>query len=263
MSEHDFSAITAVDRTADATFTVRFPTGWEQGRGVFGGAVVGAMARAAIAMEPDAERTLRQVAAEIVGPVPPGPSTLDVRVLRRGNGLTALDVMLRAEGQSEVSARGSFTLAKTRSYERSLTAVDAPAMPPIESVPIAPMGPPFAPVFTQHVRFRSTGPAPFAGGGEPRVEGWIELSEASSWGPPEWLGLVDSYWPTFFSLESAPRPAVTVGFTCHVFGAPPRGPLYFRARASRIEGGFLSETRELWTADGRLVLLNPQLFAVV
>lgn len=267
MSEHDFSVITAVERSGEHTFVVRFPTGWEQGRGVFGGAVVGAMARAAIASEPEAERTVRQCAAELVGPVPSGVSTLTVTTLRRGNGLTALDVMLRPEGTNDVFARGSFTLAKARSYERRFTTLTPPEMPPFDSVPANQFGPPLAPVFTQHVRFRPTGPWPFSGVAVPATDGWVEM-ECSSWGPPEWLGLCDTYWPSVLAMETAPRPAVTVGYTCHLFvsapnDVPPRGPLFVRVRGHAAHDGFVSETRELWTPDGRLVALNPQLFAVV
>ena len=56
---------------------------------------------------------------------------------------------------------------------------------------------------------------------------------------------------------------MTVGFTCHLFTPPPRGPLYFRARALASAEGFVSESRELWTPDGKLVALNPQLFAII
>jgi len=262
MSEHDFSALTSVERKSETEFSLQIPTGWEQGRGTFGGAVIGAMARAAMASEPDAARKVRAVSAEIVGAVPSGELTLTVRTLRRGNGLSAYEVLLRARGE-EVFAHGSFTLASARSSDRDFVALDAPTIPAIESATLAPVGPPMGPVFTQHIRFWPTGPYPFSGGKDATCEGFVELKEHSSWGPPEWLALADCYWPSVLALESAPRPVVTVGFACHLFTEPPPGPLFFRARSLASSEGFVSEHRELWTRGGKLVAINPQLFTIV
>ena len=52
----------------------------------------------------------------------------------------------------------------------------------------------------------------------------------------------------------------TVAFTLQLLGGAPAGddPLYFRSTNPAIRDGYVSEQRELWTADGRLVALNPQ-----
>lgn len=265
MSDHDFSAVTALEQTSENHFTLRMPTGWEQGRGAFGGAVIGAMARAVIACEPDPTRVVRTVSAELVGPVPSGELEIEVTPLRRGSALSAYQVALRvaSDDPTDVLAHGSFTLARTRATDRDFLALTPPTIPSYEATPAIPVGPPMGPVFTQHVAFRPTGPWPFSGGSVAATEGFVELREASSWGPPEWLALADCYWPSLLALESAPRPVVTVGFTCHLFTPPPRGPLYFRARALASAEGFVSESRELWTPDGKLVALNPQLFAII
>lgn len=265
MSDHDFSLVTAVEPKEEGLFSLRIPPGWEQGRGVFGGAVIGAMARAVITSEQDRTRSIRSVSAELVGPVPSGELELEVRTLRRGSALSAYDVTLRvaSDDPSDVLARASFTLARSRNTDRDFCALEAPSIPAFESALAVTLGPPMAPVFTQHVAFRPTGPAPFAGGAVAATEGFVALRSASSWGAPEILALADCYWPSVLALESGPRPVVTVGFSCHLFHLPPPGPLFFRARALASSEGFVSESRELWTPDGNLVAINPQLFAIV
>lgn len=266
----DLSLATRIERLDEATFVQEVPTGWEQGRGAYGGLVVAAMARAAMASEPEVERTLRTVSLEIVGPVQPGRAMLHVEVLRRGHGVTAIDVRLRQRLRAEdgierdaLQARGTFTLARTRTTDLALGPREAPSMPSFDALPRAPIGPPLGPVFTRHFDFRPTGPAPFSGGSEPVVEGWIHAPGAFSWGPPEWLAMVDCYWPSPWSMAPAPRPAVTLTYTAHVVSSPPRGPLFYRARAVAGRDGFVSEVRELFAPDGSLVVVNPQVIAIV
>jgi hypothetical protein len=266
----DLSLATRITQLDATTFAQEVPLGWEQGRGAYGGLVVGAMARAAIASEPELERTLRAVSLEIVGPVQPGRALLRTELLRRGNGVTAIDVRLvqRLPGpdgreHDALQARGTFTLARTRTTDVQLAPAEPPTMPAFDTLPRAPVGPPLGPVFTQHFDFRVTGPAPFSGATEPRVEGWIHAPGASAWGPPEWLAMVDCYWPSPWSMAPAPRPAVTLTYTAHVVAEAPRGPLFYRARAVGGRDGFVSEVRELFAPDGTLVLVNPQVIAIV
>lgn len=265
MIESDFSLVSAVQRSGPETFQLAVPASWAQGRGTFGGLVIGAMVNAVRAVEPDAARTVRSVSAEICGAVPAGDVVIEVATLRRGSGLSSFSVALRpAKDDREaqpVFAAAMVTLAKTR-QPGGFCARTPPAMPPIASLGRAPVGPPFAPVFTQHVGFYVTGPAPFSGAATAAIEGWVEL-ETSAWGPAEIVAVADAYWPSVLATETAPKPVVTVSFSMHLLSMPPRGPLYVRGKASAAEDGFVSEEREVWAPDGTLVALNHQLFAVV
>jgi hypothetical protein len=256
------SQITAID---PAHFTWDVPDHWQQGRGAFGGIVVAAMARAAIASEPEAERVLRAVSCEILAPVLAGPAWLRVETLRRGQGISAIDVRLTQDedGTARLRARATLTLARARNHDRDLQISPPPAATAFGAVPRAPVGPPIAPTFTQHLDFRPLGPPPFSGASVPQVDGWIAAPRASSWGPPELLALVDAYWPSLMVLESAPRPLVTLTFTAQLLAVPERGPLYHRGRALAAQDGYLAELRELFTADGRLVVVNTQVIAIV
>jgi hypothetical protein len=70
--------------------------GWAQGRGAFGGLVIGTLVRAAVVAVGDASRIVRSVTAELVGPVVVGEATLHLDRLRQGAGVSAVRVRLVA-----------------------------------------------------------------------------------------------------------------------------------------------------------------------
>lgn len=262
-SPHDLSHVLTSTRLDETHFVLDVPTTWEQGKGAFGGLVVGAMVRAALQCEDDAARVFRTVSSEIVGPVKTGAEArISVEVLRRGTGLTAFDVKLSQEGEG-VLARATVTLAKKRTDDHAFDAVDRPTIPSFEHAFIAPVAPPMGPAFAQHFQFRPTRGLPFSGGTESITEGFISPLACTKWGPAEWVALADCYWPCILAVESAPRPTSTIGFTLHLLREPPRGPLFFRAKTLASRDGYITDVRELFTLDGELVLINPQVFAIV
>lgn len=259
-----FQIATQVEQTGDMTFVAQVPESWEQGRGAFGGLVLGVLANAMEACEDDATRSLRVLSGEICGPVLPGSAQIEVSVLRKGNSLTNLDARLSQGG--EVLARASSILARERPVDVSLQPTP-PETPPMDSFPVIPIRPPIAPVFTQHYAFRVSGPAPFSGSDDARAEGWV--LEADAQGPmtsARILGLLDSFWPTALVLDTTPRPMATISFTAQIVAdlADLDGtqPLHFRSHAVSIGAGYLVEFRELWNGQA-LVALNQQMFAII
>jgi hypothetical protein len=211
----------------------------------------------------------------------PGEATIEVGVLRRGNGLSNLEAKLVRGG--EVLARASAVLARARGVEAGAggasLAAGAPRGPGSWSeVAVAPVGPPFGPAFAPHYEYRSTGPLPFsaaggaaegAGGGavEPVAEGWVRLRRAVPLDAPAIVGLLDAWWPAALPTFRQPRPIATVGFTMQLLtepsALPPDEPLFHRARLVASDEGYMVEFRELWTASGLLVAMNQQTFAII
>ena len=87
----DFRAASTIVPQGDGRFTWDVPDGWQQGKGAFGGLVIGALARALGACEPEPERALRSISAELCGPMLTGATAIAVTVLRRGRGVTYLE----------------------------------------------------------------------------------------------------------------------------------------------------------------------------
>lgn len=254
-----------LERVDEGAYAWRVPDGWQQGRGAFGGLVIAALARAALATERDPARRLRSLTAELCGPAQVGDARIVVEWLRRGSKLSNLEARLLQSG--EVVARAGFVLAEAR------RAVELPALEPPqalgagwEALEPVPLGPPLGPVFSQHYAYRLTAHPPFAGAREASAEGWVSASGGGALDVPAVLALLDVWWPAHFATLEAPRPSATVSFTAQLLVDPSElaaEPLYHRARAVASSGGYLVELRELWARDGRLVALNQQTFAVL
>ncbi len=266
MVNDDFSVASAVRSRGDGRFEANLPDGWQQGRGAFGGLVLGALARALMASEDDAARTLRALTGEVFGPVQPGIADVEVRALRRGNGMSTWEAWLSQEG--EVRARATTILGRSRAVDTDAVELTAPDVGgPWHAVAVAPIAPPFGPAFADHVEFRPRGVAPFSSAWRSGAEGWVRFKRTVPLGMPELVALADAYWPARFAREAGPRPMATVAFTFEPLVDPatldPAEPLYHRATSPASSGGHAVELRELWTARGELVALNQQTFAVI
>lgn len=262
----DFALATRVSPDGDGRYAATVPDGWQQGRGAFGGLVLGTLARAMLHAEPEAERALRSLSGEIVGPVLPGPADIAVKALRRGNAVSTWEAWL-SQGD-EVLARASAVLGRARTTERDGTEAPPPSMgAPWRSVDVVPIAPPMGPHFARMYEFRSTGPQPFGGADRSEASGWVRLRRPVALGVPEVVGLMDAFWPATFARERSPRPMATVAFTLEMLADPasldPSEPLYYRASAAAARQGFVVELRELWTPQGELVAMNQQTFVII
>lgn len=254
------TSVTAID---PLRYVAVIPDGWQQGRGAFGGLVLATLLRSMIAAEPDARRAVRSLSGDVCAPVLPGPVEVEVTVLRRGRALTNLDARMVRDG--EVLARASAVLSHPRTTPLDAT-LDAP--PPAcdwRAIEPSPVGPPFAPVFTQHYAFRNVGAPPFSRHARAETDGFIIEREApDALDAAAIVGLLDAWWPAAFSSSTAPIGAVTTSFAAQFIADPAsldgRAPLRYRARAVAATEGFSVEFRELWSGDS-LVALNQQTFA--
>ena len=258
------TAITPI-RVDDTRFAFTVHPGWAQGRGAFGGIVLGAMVRAIEQLEPERERKLRSLTGELVGPTLAGECELEVIELRRGTGVSSWHARLVQQGT--VTAIATAVLGKTREIgDRTWSPSDRDPVPPWTEVDALPQKLPGAPEFSQHFEYRLTGPVPFSGASAPVCSGWVRPRHAPALlGAAELVAIADAWWPSVFSTERAPRPIATVAFTLQsLLGdrtLPGDRPLLHRAHAPAAGDGFFVEHRELWTASGELVAMNQQTFA--
>ncbi|MBE7451702.1 MAG: thioesterase family protein [Kofleriaceae bacterium] len=107
-----FAAASAIRPDGEARYAWEVPDGWQQGKGAFGGLVLGTLLRAMEACEADPARRVRSLSGEIPAPVVAGPTTIEVEVLRRGGGTTFLSARARQAGATV--ARASALLAASR-----------------------------------------------------------------------------------------------------------------------------------------------------
>jgi hypothetical protein len=266
--------------------------GWQTGRGAWGGLVVGATVRALAAVEPEPQRRLRSLTAELVGPVPPGRHELRTEVLRRGSATTTVAARLLGPdagpdgGPSPDSPPGNVlahavgVLGARRSTQG---AADGPGWltidPPAElargwqAVPVLEIGPPVAPRFSRHLEYRPIAGIPYSGATEGTALGWVRPRDPVAVVDDALVAaLADAWWLSLLVRIDGVRPVGTLAFTFDLVGEPaalPRDddgrmlPLLHRGRVLAAHDGYAVETRELWTADGDLLGLNTQTAAVI
>jgi acyl-CoA thioesterase len=242
--------------------------GWNQGRGAFGGLVIGALIRAIEDSVADPSRLVRTVTAEIPGPIEVGTADIAIEVLRRGNNVSAVRAAMSQHG--EVRAHAVAVLAATRSGDapppqwNDLVAPTLPhwtELPPRSGVAGAQHG------FAANFEWRLVEGVPASGG--PAVAlGWIRaLDPGPRRGAAYVAAMIDAWWPAGLNRLSAFRPMATLAFSLDIAGSVDAlaadAPLVYRATSPVSRDGYSLETRELWSPDGQLIAVNHQTFVVI
>lgn len=254
------------ERVSDRVFSLSVADGWQQGKGAFGGLVVGSMVRAMDAFLAQPTRTLRSLTAEIVGPVLVGPARIEVEALRQGNAVSTLRATL-LQGD-EVLAHTVGVFGAPRAGASGWQLLSPPALPPPGEIEPLPHDSPFAPIFTRHFEYRTVGPFPFSGAEGTSASGWIKARAPSERRDAAYLAaLADAWWLAGTVSMASPRPVATLAFSLDLpgdtAGLPLDAPLFHRASAPAASDGYISEYRELWGPDGRLIALNHQVVVVI
>lgn len=262
----DFRTASTLVPDGDLRFAWDVPDGWQQGKGAFGGLVIGTLARAMAACEDDPARRLRSISAELCGPMAVGATAIAVTVLRRGRGTTYLEARAAQDGVLIARASGLFGAARPPAAAR--VAVAPPSLPAFETVFAPLMGRPPTPRFTGHYEYRPVSPPPFSGAAEAVAAGWLRERGARDVAVdmPAVIGLLDAWWPCALIVEPAPRAMATVTFTAELLVDPatldPAQPFAYRAHLGGEGDGYSVELRHLWQGE-RLVGLNQQIFAAL
>jgi hypothetical protein len=209
---------------------------------------------------------LRALTAEICAPVMPGPNAIRITLLRRGTGVATIAARIERDG--EVLAHAVGVMGRRRAPDADFCQLEAPALPPWREVQPVVMRPPLAAAFAPNFEYRPVGVLPFSGGSDAIASGWVRPVEPGALRDAAYVTtVVDAWWPAVFARMTERRPMATLTFSLQLFdgleGLDPAAPLAYRARGLVARDGYVSEQRELFGEDGRLVALNLQTFAVI
>lgn len=252
------------------TFDWDVPAGWEQGRGAWGGLVVGALIEAVDAAQGSAPRTIRTISAHLVAPALAGPAAVTVRPVREGSSMSTWSAELMDAGAAALAhavvIAGEARASDLDDHLRACPLARMPAADPWQERPVIPIQPPLGPAFAAHLQFRPITGLPLSQG-PAQILGWIGFGDDAPWTAARLLGLVDAYWPALYATLPAIRPVATVSFSAHLLVDPasldPAQPLLFESQLAAATDGFTTETRRLWSADGRLAVENFQSIVVI
>lgn len=296
-----FDTASALAPAGDGRFAWQVPDGWQQGKGAFGGLVLGTLLRAMEACEPEAARRTRSLSGELPAPALPVATEITVEILRRGGGTTFLTA--RATQGGATVARASALCASSRPTGAARGGLSAPRLPPPNELVAAPppavgtqlvtaavtsssrsvglgadassdlrseerrrpAGGSGPPPFTRHYEYRPTAPLPYSGAEVAAANGWLcPRTPPARLDGPALIGLLDAWWPTSLACEIRPRPMATVTFTAELLADPATldAAAPFAYRA-RLDGVADGFSVEVRELwqDGVLVALNQQVFA--
>ncbi len=262
----NFRAASEITPVNSNEFAWDVPDEWQQGRGAFGGLVLGALARAMQVSVASPARVLRSLTGVIAAPVAVGPSSLSVEVMRAGSGLSTVASRLTQDGELRAHSVAIFAEARQIDY-KGWSPTNSPVIgTPMDAVSI-PVAPPMGPVFAQKMEFRSNGAYPYTSSDQ-EVTGWVRFKDDDSeLDVAALIGLMDAYWPCALVRASQPRPMSTVSFSLEIANLPANLRLnefvYYRGRSEFCVDGFSTEFRELWSAKGELLALNQQIFVII
>src|SRR5262245_15410392 len=147
--------------------------GWRQGRGAFGGLVVGALIEAIEHRIGDPARKVRSVTAELPGPVEQGTVDIAVEPLRLGKNVSTLRAALSQHGEIRSHAVAILGASRASSAELAWNELAPPEAPPwrdIEPVSSARVE------FAQHFEHRVVEGIPLTGKAA-RAVGWIRARD--------------------------------------------------------------------------------------
>ncbi len=263
----DFITQTTPVEVSPGRYLWMVPDGWQQGRGAFGGLVMGALIRALEASGPGDARVLRAVTATLCGPTLVGEATITTSNLRVGSGTQTMEARLTQGDELRVHVVATF--GKSRAEDvGTFQDVTAPEMPDWRELFAPNVEPPLGPVFGQHLECRPVGTVPYSQVDDRLTQGYIRFRAPGEARDRALLaGMIDAWWSGLLPTFDRPRPMATLTYTLHLLagfdGLDPDAPLYHTGYAVAGDGGYLTEERKLWGADGRLMAYNHQTMVVI
>jgi acyl-CoA thioesterase len=242
---------------------------WRQGRGAFGGLVVGALIRAIEQHTADPTRVVRSVTAELPGPVEHGVVSIAVDTLRAGKNVSTVRAALRQHDEIRAHAVAILAAARPAAQGVGWNERVRPELPAWSTVAASPIGVGVGvwPEFAQHFEFRVVDGLPMTGGAA-RTSGWVRPRDPGAPRDAAYIAaVIDAWWPAALVRFSTMRPIATIAYTLDIVGGlaglDPDAPLLHHATVPVCADGYFLETRELWGEDGRLVAINHQTFAII
>jgi acyl-CoA thioesterase len=261
---NSFDDVLSAQRAGDDDFDHVVPPGFGQGKATFGGLVLGALTRAMTARCDMPSRPLRSLQAQLVGAPVPGPATIHTRVLRTTGTTITVAAELMQGGSLCTHAVGIF--ADARAVDVQWQHLHLPTqLPDWRSVDAMDEGNPFAPEFTRNFEFRPIHGIPFTADA-PDTSGFIRpRAPCTVLDDALLVCIIDAWWLAAFIGFDGFRPAATMTFSAELHGRIEHldAPLYHRGVSIRLHDGYSTETRELWSLDGRLLATNRQLVTVI
>ncbi len=247
---------------------IDMPSGWLQGRTIFGGLAAGVMIHKAVTTIQDPAKRLLSCSITFVGPLDIGKARLTAEVLRQGKSVTTLEVRL---WQNE--AVQSILIASFGTHRPSEIHVRNEPLPPdypsfeiTPSIPFAKM----MPECYQHFELKWTeGKYPMMGSEAPDFGGWFRFDpdrhDNRELTLADFVTLLDIWPPGVLSMFKRVAPASSL--TWHItYIHPIQHQLHdwfkYKVVTQHADDGYSTEYAYVWDSENHLIAILRQTVAV-
>jgi acyl-CoA thioesterase len=257
-----FATDTAVTPLGDGRYAGRVDDGWLI-HNPNGGYLAAIVLRAVLAEVDDPARRPRSVTLHYLRPGQVGPCEVVVTIERTGRGLSTATARFVQDGKDAILAVVALGI------DRPGPELDHHPMPEVPRPEELSAEEGVLPPMTFRDRFdlrRALGPRMRVELADEAVTGgWIRLADDEPLDDVVLLMLCDAWPPAIFTTLEVPTGVPTVDLTVHLRHrpAPEPGWCFVRFRTTLVEGGYLEEDGEVWSADGRLLAQSRQLAIAV
>jgi acyl-CoA thioesterase len=192
-------------------FTGEVTGDWLQGRGAFGGLTAALLLRAIERVVDDKRRPVRTLHVHFTAPVQPAEFRIDVTRVRDGGLVSHLSAAMTQDGKNVGMALCTSAAARDEVLRYGEHAVAHAA--PSDEVDIVELGPPIAPIFTQHFEYRfALGEAPFSGAERSHLGGYIRARPPRVLDAALAVAFLDAWPPAALARVDHLRAAASVDF---------------------------------------------------
>ncbi|MBL4635438.1 MAG: thioesterase family protein [Kofleriaceae bacterium] len=162
----------------EGTWSFELPSGWGQGRTIYGGVSTAAAVALGYRITALQDRHLRSLQAQFFRPVRPGTLIGKASILRSGGSTTFVRIDL---WQDDIVMSVNIVLAKARAESTTLLSEERWQGPPADSLTDLPFIPGVIPEFIQNLSMRwVSGDAPFSGASTAKFSGYCRFRAGSS-----------------------------------------------------------------------------------
>lgn len=259
MSLHQITTALTADGHVDV------PTGWMQGRALYGGLVAALLYRA-LEHKVGQDVPLRSATINFIAPVSAGPLQCQAEIFRQGKSVTQGECRAIQNGQVVAVLLASFGGARESSV--SINECPAPGFTAPDNAAKLPAITGVTPEFLQHYDMRwAHGSFPFTRAERGDIGGWVrELGARDAVDYGDLIALVDTWPPTVLSMLSVPAPASSMTWTIEFMPGATQGTgqqwWQYLAETEFASEGYVHSRARLWDENGKLVAISRQTVTV-
>lgn len=260
-------SLLAVYQAIEQNDWIEIPTGWLQGRTVYGGLVAGLMMYKAVSSIADPSKRLLSSSVTFVGPVQQGAARLTAEILRQGKSVTSIEVRLWQDNAVQSILIASFGAARASEIHvrQERTAPDYPEPESLHSM----QHEHFPECYQQFDVRWAEGQIPCSASEQSDFGGWCRFDpvqhENRALNVADLMTLFDIWPPGVLPLFKTLAPASSL--TWHVtYVNPLQQNLHdwfkYKVFTDYAAEGYATEYAHLWDAENRLIAISRQTVTV-